>query len=494
MAPSPANLWKILTSSALCSLALLCPAAETNSAVDEKIFGPAFSRFGLTLSPGFREEWVGPLYYHERRETLDIWAIPPFLSYSKDADLDMAEIDFLYPLLSYDRFGLEYRFQILQLFSFAGGGTQDDKDRDRFTLFPFFFLQRGEEGAGYWALFPVYGHLRNRLFRDEIDFILWPGYVRTRKRDVVTWNYLFPVIHHRKGNQLHGWQVWPLVGHEVKQPLQKTNVADEIYVEGGHDRWFALWPIFFKNANGVGTTNQSSELVVLPFIARSRSPSRDSTSYLWPLGLTITEDRERKYKEIGLPWPLWVYAEGPGKHTRRVWPIYSHSKNAHLQSDFILWPIYKYNRFSAEGIERERTRILFFLYSDTEEKNTETGRSRTRREFWPLYSYRKDLEGNERLQVLSVLEPVLPNNKSIERNYSPIYSIWRSEKNAVRGEKTVSLLWNLYRNRQSREGSSWSAFFGMFSGEKDAEGKRGRLFFIPYGERKNAPSRSESEP
>src|SRR5258706_11831029 len=44
---------------------------------------------------------------------------------------------------------------------------------------------------------------------------------------------------------------------------------------------------------------------LFPYTTLFRS-KRDSTSYLWPLGVTHTVDREKKYTEWGTPWPLVV--------------------------------------------------------------------------------------------------------------------------------------------------------------------------------------------
>src|SRR5262249_5057706 len=173
-----------------------------------------------------------------------------------------------------------------------------------------------------------------------------------------------------------------------------------------------------------------------------RSPQRDSTSYLWPLGVTHTQDRERQYEEWGAPWPLVVFAHGPGKSTRRVWPFYSRSHNAEQTSNWYLWPIYKYNRLHSDPLDRERTRILFFAYSDICEKNTGTGDSLRQVDCWPLFTYRRDLEGKIRLQLFSPLEPILPNNSGVQRNLSPLWSVWRSERHAKSGANSQSLLWN----------------------------------------------------
>src|SRR5207247_2697519 len=70
-------------------------------------------------------------------------------------------------------------------------------------------------------------------------------------------------------------------------------------------------------------------------------------------------------------------------------------------------------------------------------KNTETGAAQRRIDFWPFFTWRRDFNGNSRLQALSLLEPFLPNNKSIERNYSPLWSIWRAEKNPRTGGRSA---------------------------------------------------------
>ena len=123
------------------------------------------------------------------------------------------------------------------------------------------------------------------------------------------------------------------------------------------------------------------------------------------------DDREKKYREWDAPWPLIVFARGEGKTTTRVWPFFSHAHNATLESDFYLWPIYKYNRVHSAPLDSRRTRICFFLYSDLTEKNTETEAARRRVDFWPFFTYRRDFNGNSRLQVVALLEPFLPDEQ-----------------------------------------------------------------------------------
>ena len=464
--------------------ALLCCAAMSllPQATGQIALGPLFHEFGLTLDRGDRTEAAGPLFYHEDRDGTRTWATPPLLSYVLDEQADFSEFDLLYPLITYDRFGPEYRFQIMQLFAFAGGQTYSETNVHRFTLFPIYFHQWSDiPERNYWALLPVYGHLKGRLFRDEIHFVAWPLYSRARKRDVVTWNFPYPLLHTRLGDGLHGWQFWPFFGTEHKDVGSRTNLWGETEPVGGHDRYFVLWPLYFNSRSGIGTTNEVKEEALLPAYSVYRSPNRDSSTFLWPFGVTHTVDREKKFDEWGTPWPIVVFTRGEGKYTSRIFPLFSEARTDTHTSRWYLWPVYKYNRVHSDPLDRERTRILLYLYSDVSEKNTETGAERQRRDFWPLFTWHRDLNGNTRLQILSILEPILPNNKSIERNYSPLWALWRSQRNAHTGASSQSLLWNLYRRDHTPEAKKCSLLFGLFQYQSSPDGSRWRMFYIPFG-------------
>lgn len=455
---------------------LLAGAAAHVAPAAELTAGPLAHELSLTLASGTRQEWLGPLYYREVSDEQTTWALPPFFASTTDPDVPAQEYDFLYPLFTYDRFGAEYRWQILQVLNFTGGHSQEEKATDKFTLFPFYFQSRNPEPEqNYTALLPIWGTLKGRLLRDEIKVRLFPLYSRTVKKDIITENYLFPIFHLRHGTQLDGWQVWPLIGREHRDPFTRTNYLDLEQLTPGHDKLFIAWPLFFNNHSGTGSTNPVHQHAFLPLYSYYRSPLRDSSTYLWPF-FTFTDDREKKYQEWGAPWPLVGFARGEGKHMNRIWPFYSHATNAVLTSDFILWPIYKYNRAQAAPLDRERTRILFFLYSDLSEKNILTGESKTRTDLWPLYTSRKELDGRERFQLFAPLEPIVPNNKSFERSWSPLWSVFRHEKNPRTGAESHSLLWNLWRLDTTPTNSHAAAFFGIVKRDTDESGARWRWF------------------
>jgi hypothetical protein len=457
------------------------------AADDQPAFGPLYQEFKLTLTDGERTEGVGPFYYSEREkaeweDVTETWAVPPIFSYLRNDSIDYQKFDFLWKLATYDRYGDEYRFQLAQWFSFAGGGTQSATNVHRFTLFPIYFQQRSAvPEKNYTALFPIYGTIKERFFRDEIKFVLFPLFGQTRKRGVTTDNYLYPVLHVRHGNGVHGWQVWPLTGNERLEPTTRTNVWGEPELAGGFHKFFALWPIFSLNRSGQGTTNQTLQHSVLPFYTSLRSPLRDSITAPWPLGVTHTIDREKKYDEWGAPWPLIVFTRGEGKTENRVFPFFSEAHSPALTGRWYLWPVYKYNRLHSAPLDRARTRICFFIYSDTVVKNTETARTKRQIDLLPLFTWHREFEGSSRLQVLAPLEPFLPNNSGVERNLSPLWSVWRAEKNPGTGAASQSLLWNLYRHDATQQTKKFSLLFGLFRYQSGPEGKSCRLFYIPMG-------------
>jgi len=482
--------------------------------------GFLFSRHRLTLEAGERSEALGPLFHRQKTEAENILAFPPFFSHSVRPDTDAEEYDVLYPLLSFDRFGREYRWHLIQLFNFTGGQNQAEVERHQFNLFPVYMQQRSPDtNLNYTALFPIYGHLKNRIFRSEIDFALWPLYVKTvrrasasplpmdpeanlkrqflnaRRGEVTTYNYVYPFFHLRYGDGMNGWQLWPLLGHEHKEITTKTNSWGDLETTSGYDKRFALWPFYFNQHREIGTANPEDQLVVLPFYSRLRSPLRDSTSYLVPFGLTITDDRARKYREVGAPWPFIVFARGEGKTANRVWPffsqVHSDTPESRLESKFYLWPLYKFNGAHSPPLDYGRTRILLFLASHTFTKSSETGNFRTRTDLWPLFTHQRDYNGNARLQIFAPLEPILPASKSIERNYSPLWSVWRAENNPRTGAASQSLLWNLYRRETSPTLKKGSLLFGLIQYESRAETKRWRLFYLPLTK---SQSRSDHVP
>jgi len=430
------------------------------------------------LEDGWRTEAAGPFFYSEQSEAGTTWAIPPIFSRTKNPAIENAEDDFLYPLLTYERYGKEYRWQLAQLWSFSGGQAADDSETKRLTIYPLYFQQRSPISAeNYTALVPFYGHIKDRLLFPDVYFILFPVFSETRKHDVVTDNYFYPIVHVRNGDGLRGWQVWPFVGREHKDITTQTNGFGDLITIPGHDKSFLIWPLHLRQHTGIGTEDPETVKAEFPFYIAARSPERDSTTVLWPF-FTWIDERGKKYREWQMPWPLVIFARGEGKTTTRIFPLFSESHNAEREADFYLWPLYQYHRLRAEPLDQQRRRILLYLYTSQSEKNTQTGAEKRRVDMWPFFTWHHGFDGNERLQVFAPIEPAVPDNRGIERNWSPLWSLWRAEENAKTGSASQSLLWNLYRRDTASAHKKISLLFGLFQYQCDAECRRTRCFYF----------------
>jgi len=442
--------------------------------------GFAFDRFQLTLDEGWRTEAVGPFFYSEHSESNRLWAIPPFFSHWNQPAIESTRTDFLYPLFTDIHYGHESRWQFFQLLGASAGDKPDDGNAKQFNLFPIYFQQRAPDtNLNYTAVVPFYGTIKNRLFRDRIHFVMMPFYVETQKRDVVVDNYFWPFVDTHHGDGMKGWQFWPFVGREHKVVTTQTNGFGDVTSIAGHDHSFYVWPLYLRQDNGIGTDNPEKLRASIPFYVSSHSPQRDATSMLWPF-FTVIDDRNRKYHEWQGPWPFVIWTRGEGKHTSRVWPIFSRSRNGTgtQEVDSYVWPLYMYSHLRSEPLDRTRTRVAFYLYSRIEEKNLENGESKIRLDMWPFFTWKHDLNGNERLQVFAPIEPAVPHNTGIEHDWSPLWSVWRAEKNPRTGASSQSLLWNLYRHDVTPTEKNVSVLFGLFQHRSDAEKSRTKLFYF----------------
>jgi hypothetical protein len=244
-------------------------------------------------------------------------------------------------------------------------------------------------------------------------------------------------------------------------------------------------------------------LLSFPFFSVQRSTKRDSTSVFWLF--SHETDRGKKYREWDLPWPFIVFARGEGKTANRVWPLFSrvHKNSADsdsfgnktsIQSDSYAWPVYKVSHIESGSLDRRRKRVCFWLFDDLTEKNAETGGFRRHVDLWPLFTYHRGFDGRSRFQALALIEPFLPGAHKIERDYSPLWALWRAEHNPRTGSSSQSLLWNLYRRDHTPEATRSSALFGLFQSQSDARGAHVRLFYIPLGGRAAPSPQNETPP
>ncbi len=435
-------------------------------------------------------EALGPFISSKKSDTRFEYGFHPLFYVVEDEEKDSTEFDFIYPLATYDRRGNDRRFQFLfYIFFYETVETRSGFQENEFHLFPFLFGKNAEDrNNSYLAFFPVYGNLKNKFSRDEINFLFFPLFLRTKKNEAINYTFLWPFFGYYTGGGQKGFRFWPLFGYRKK--------------EGSFEEKFALWPIF-ASKNRIFYGEETRSLSILPFYSIVESSERTQTTYLWPFFNHLV-DKRRGIERWDVPWPLINFTRSEegrqgGKEETRIFPFFASEQEGKDEEGFILWPLYRYSTATFEDYRRKRNTILFFLYSDIKEEPViEGGRSGRRIDSWPLFSYKRDREGNLSFNFLSILEPFLAYNEGIERNYS---SFWRffQWKGYSNGRRTSSFLWNMFKTESGKEGikidfqpiipifsyKDWedeSKFYflgGLFGYRSDPNKKTIKLFYIP---------------
>jgi len=371
---------------------------------------------------------LGPLIKIQHWKQEDDVAVRPLFYRSANSDNAAAETTYLYPLARTDVSPDVTRFEVLQLLQHNVYRKSEPEERERENmLFPVYFSGTSEKYGPYTAVFPIYGNIYERFWKDEYHFVLFPLYGRTVNKGTTSRNYLYPFFNTIEGENERGFHVWPLYGQ-----AEKTGV---------YRKKFVLWPFYLTQETGLDTDNPTSKLYMIPFYAATDSPKRTSRYYLWPFFGHVT-DSGKNEEEWDYLWPLWKKVRGEQRNVDSFLPFYSRTQYKERTKTWYMWPLYKNETDTSEKFAQERDRVLFFLYSDLREKWPKDGAERRRTALWPLYLYQRDRGGVKSVSFPAPVEPIL-DRTGIERNWAPLWRIYQQRWNDS-GDSAVSFLWNLY--------------------------------------------------
>lgn len=341
-------------------------------------------------------------------------------------------LEILYPLFRYtiDRHG--ERWSLLQLANESKEATMDgSRHHGGFDLWPFWFSRdTGDPATSYKALFPFAGVIRNRFGNDRMEWFLFPLYGRFQSGDRVTTTAPWPFIRRYHGAGQSGWSFWPLYGWREQTGELRSS--------------YALWPLVYKSETHLSDPTPTVSWGVLPFYASERSADSTSETWLWPFFGYLDKKAPVPYRETRWLWPLWVQGRGPDRTRERWAPIYTHSVSKAGEKTWVLWPLWRDERWTEAGLEQTKRQFLYFVYWSLEQRRPGAAASApaaTKTHLWPLLSAWEDGNGRAQLQLLSPFEVFFQHNASIRAAYSPLFALYRWERSAP-GDVRHSLLWD----------------------------------------------------
>ena len=398
----------------------------------------------------------GPLVKFETKADETELALRPFIYRATD-DAGTAQTEVLYPLyVERSQPGTSF-FDVFHLLN-VDFGEREKGSSNQFYLFPFLFYGEDPEQGRYAAFFPFGGTLYNWFGRDRITFAMFPLYGQTERGTTTTDNILWPFFSRVSGEKESGFAFWPIYGQSQK--------------EGVYSKKFFLWPIFFDEELALDSGNPLSRFAVLPFWMEQESRNYSQRTVFWPF-FSWTQDRAKEYEQWDAPWPLVRVTQGTSRHGLRLLPLYADETVEARRKRWFLWPVYQIEDVNTELIVRQRHRILFFLYSDLAERKLDTGVEKRKIDFWPLFGYQRE-NGVSQFNALALLDAFFPNNKAIERSWSPLWRLYQQRWDE-QGNLVISILWNLYWHE--RQGNQLALeLFPLFDYRRGLEETRLRLF------------------
>jgi hypothetical protein len=441
---------------------------------------------------------LGPFITSRQNEEATEFGFRPFFYSINNREKNSSEFDILYPIATYDRRDDNWRFQLLvYLFYLESEKTKNGFNEKEFNLFPFIFSKWAENKENsYFAFFPFFGNMKNKFYKDEIRFVLFPLFLQTREGEEINSSFLWPFFAYYKGGGQSGFRFWPLFGYRKKE--EKL------------DEKFALWP-FIISRKRVFYGEERNTFSIFPFYTSFESPDFTNKTYFWPF-FNYVEDKKKGFTQLSAPWPFIGFTRGTREGNRffpfyanyigergsgRVVPFYSENKKesraeGYQDSDgFILWPLYRYSSVTLEDYRRDSKSVLLILYKDIkDEPIIEGGTGGRRIDLWPLFSYRRDKDGNRSLQIISLLEPLVFGVDGLERNYSRLWRFFEWRKYSD-GRTVTSFLWNTFRTEYSKESTNviLQPIIPIFSYTRAVEGSKTHFFGGLFGYQNMGPKR-----
>jgi hypothetical protein len=485
------NARQVIALPALCMLASLAFGAEAAGDPEERERNawPGLVRQADPLVKGEYWSAAGPLLFKKPdAEGGTVRGFRPFWVETRNAQGDFRSAFFLYPLFSYSVDENTYRWSLFELVRRwdRRAGAEVPKtifdQRGEFEIFPLWFSrQSGDPEMSYRGLFPIWGTVKNKLTFERLTWRLFPLYVENEKRGAVTTSTPWPFIRVTRG-AAHGWGVWPLFNYVERPGVSRAE--------------YYLWPFGYNvtrlpHPDDPPGTAIRRDVGALPFWARSTGPGYINQDYAWPFFGYTDRTLPTRYHETRYFWPFLVQGRGDDRYVNRYAPFYTHSISKGYDKTWYAWPLVRHAKWTDEGVARDRTQFLYFLYWHETQRAAGRDNSPAARltHVWPFVSTWDNGAGRRQWQAFSPFDVFFPGNEKVRHAWTPLVAIARHEQRAP-GDKRTSLLWNLVTWEQRAAEERKEFHVGpLFSVTEQGDRKRIAIGNGLMGFRRNAAGR-----
>jgi hypothetical protein len=404
-----------------------------------------------------------PFYDNLTTDQGSFFAIRPFYSHTVVAEGQIR--DYLWPFYSRKEFKDEQTSRSLIFWYTHKFDSKDESPRNRNWLLPVYFQGRDVNGKGYFALFPLGGTIREFLGRDEIAFVLFPAFGKSRINDVKTTSVLWPIYSRTRGDGIQRDRVFPIYGKSV--------------LEGKYEKKFVLWP-FWTSAEYFYPRDEGKSWILFPICGRAKM-ERESTFWVIPPFFRFTEGSRQN--KLYCPWPFIQKVESEKHDKFYIWPLWGEDRYADgpNQRTFLFWPILWSEKTEDSHLVKTRRMAVPFLSLErsflreegaSQEELTEVSNYWR---IWPLMSWQRDGEVS-RFRLLE-LWPI-KNSAPIERNWTPLWTVYK--RTNADGVVRKDVLWSVWHSEreQAVNRKEWSLLKGLLAYNRKGEAQNLRIFYF----------------
>lgn len=419
-----------------------------------------FGLFLLLCSGGLFAASFNPFYEDRTTDSGSFFAIRPFYSCASVHDGQIQDV--FWPLYSRKEFKDEQRSRVLLFWYSHTFDSTNRTPRDRTWLLPIYFQGRDVHGEEYFAIFPLGGTIREFLGRDEISFVLFPIFGKSRVNDVKTTSVFWPIYSRTRGEGIQRDRVFPIVGKSV--------------LANKYEKRFVLWP-FWTTADYFYPGDSGSVRILFPVYGRAKM-DKESTWWVIPPFFRFTEG-ERQDK-LYCPWPFIQRVKSEHNSKFYIWPLWGEKlrNDGENFNKFVLWPIFWSERYQETNRVKtcrravpvfSRERIVTPATADVAEQEISNDWM-----VWPLMSWQRVGEST-RFRTLE-LWPI-KNTAAIDRNWAPLWTLYkRTDHEGVVRKDFLWFAWHSEREPDI-ERTEWSLLKGFLAYKKEGESRSVRFLY-----------------
>ncbi|WP_221032220.1 hypothetical protein [Actomonas aquatica] len=428
--------------------------------------GAAAARADETTAETFDR---GPFWFRSVTAEGDhVTGLRPFWDAVRDDEGQLISASVLYPLW-HREVAPAAEVSRWSFFNLINYERNDATGTTRFDAWPFYFSRQTDTDSSddYRAVFPIYGDVPQRFGQDRLNWVFFPLYGRFEKNGAVTTTTPWPFIKTITGEGHRGFEVWPLGGHRESTMHESAES-------------FALWPLYYRKRTGPADNPTSLQTGFLPLYALDRSPGYRSETYLWPFFGYVDRTEPYQYHARHYFWPLWVQGRGDDRYVNRWAPFYSHSIRRGYDKTWVMWPLWRQATWHDANLQHERRQFLYFLYHSTVQTSLHNPDAAPARKthLWPFFSSWDNGAGRKQVQAFSPVEVFFPHNERVRRLWTPLFNVYRYNRDDSEDVVEHSVLWNLIKwSRRPGERAHRVSLLGPLLRLRTAPGEKSFTLF-----------------